>query len=295
MENKGKFMAIAITLAAGTFLGGLLAGYGLLGTSNGNPGIQNYTLRLSGSTTVFPIATHAATVFMDMYSNYDVQVAAGGSTVGITDVGTGTVDIGMSSREVKASELVTYPNLNVTAISKDGVAIVVNTALSGVVNITIENIKKIYNGTITNWATLGGPSHAINIYNRESGSGTRSTFEDLVMKYGTSTITYVGGIIEVSGSALMNSSIAGDQYGIGYIGVGFLGPSIKALNVAANPSSANVSCTVANIKALSYPLSRMLYMITNGSMSMQELAFINFMTGPIGQQIVAEEGFVPLV
>nr|MDO8117950.1 substrate-binding domain-containing protein [Candidatus Sigynarchaeota archaeon] len=68
-----------------------------------------------------------------------------------------------------------------TTIAKDGITIIVP-ASSGIIQLTIKQVKQIYNGSITNWATLGGVSHTINVYNRESGSGTRGTFEDLVMK-----------------------------------------------------------------------------------------------------------------
>ncbi len=293
-ENSSKkFAIIALVIAVGVFFAGLGTGYVVFSGTTRGPGDQIMTLKLSGSTTVFPIATTAADRFMDLFPNFDVQISAGGSTVGITDAGNGISDIGMSSREVKASELVTFPNLNITAIAKDGIAIIVPAA-SGITQLTIKEVKRIYNGSITDWSTLGGAPHAINVYSRESASGTRGTFEDLVMKSDSSSFSYAGGIIEVSGSPLMNSTVAGDQYGIGYIGIGFLNAAIKAFDIAKNSTSPYVTCNNVNVQSGAYPLSRELYMITNGAMSLAELTFISFMLGTVGQQIVADEGFVKL-
>ncbi len=293
-EKPSKKIAIVVlVIAAGFFFAGLGSGYlAFAGTTQG-PGNQVVTLKLSGSTTVFPIATTAGDGFMDLFPYYDIQISAGGSTVGVTDVGNGISDIGMCSREVKASELVTFPNLNITAIAKDGIAIIVHPTL-GVDQLTINEVKRVYNGSITDWSSLGGVAHAIHVYNRESASGTRGTFEDLVMKSDSSSFSYVGGIIEVSGSPLMNSTVASDPYGIGYVGIGFLNAAIKALDIAKNSTSPYITCNVANVQSGAYPLARELYMITNGAMSLAELTFISFILGPFGQKIVEDEGFVRL-
>ncbi|MEX2685015.1 MAG: phosphate ABC transporter substrate-binding protein [Candidatus Sigynarchaeota archaeon] len=293
-ENAGKKIAIiAVVVAVGMFFAGLGSGYLAFSGGNQGGGPQVTTLKISGSTTVFPIATTAADVFMDLYPIYDVQVSAGGSTQGITDVGNGISDIGMSSREVKTSERTAFPNLNVTAIAKDGIAIIVHPTLT-VSQMTIKELKMIYNGSITNWNYFGGPNHVIHVYGRESASGTRGTFEDLVMKSDSSTFSYVSGIVEVAGSPQMNTTISGDQYGIGYIGIGFLNSHIKAIDVAKNSTAPYVVCSAANVKSGAYPLARNLYMITNGPMPVAELTFISFVLGPVGQKIVEKEGFVAI-
>lgn len=292
MEEKGKIALVAIVIAAGAFLGGLLSGYGIFSNQS-----NQINLKISGSTTVYPIATDAAAVFMNLYPQYNVIISAGGSGVGIANVGNGTSNIGMSSRTLTSTDYTSYPKLNATAIARDGIAIIISTKNSSMVStvtqLTTTQVKKIYNGTYTDWNQVGGPTHAIDVYERESGSGTRSTFESMVMG---STFTYVTGIQQANGSPLMNSSVAGDAFGIGYIGIGFLqgNTAITALKIA-NATSPYVACTSTTVKAGTYPLSRLLFMITNGPATDSELAFLNFMVSPLGQAAVVREGFVTLV
>jgi len=111
------------------------------------------TLRISGSTTVFPIVEKAKDAFMSFYPDLLITVSSTGSGAGITAVGQGTVDIGMSSRDLKSSEsdlgLVKY------VIAKDGIAIIVNKENTYVDSLTIDQLKAIYEGEITNWEDLG--------------------------------------------------------------------------------------------------------------------------------------------
>jgi len=109
-------------------------------------------LSISGSTTVLPIAEKIATAFMDMYPDVTIIISGGGSGAGISSVSQGTVDIGMSSRELKESE----SNLGLTkyTIASDGIAIIVNPSNTYADNLTTEQLKKIYQGEITNWNDL---------------------------------------------------------------------------------------------------------------------------------------------
>ena len=110
------------------------------------------TLTVSGSTTVLPIASKAATAFMNIYSGLIVTVTGGGSGAGITAVGSGTVDIGMSSRDLQSSE----SNLGLVkhVIAKDGIVIIVNPANNYVNNLSLAQLKAIYTGEIINWKDL---------------------------------------------------------------------------------------------------------------------------------------------
>ena len=138
---------------------------------------QGTTLVIDGSTTVFPIAQAEAERYRDQHSDVDIQVTGTGSANGISAVGSGKVDIGMSSREIKSSEMAAYPDVVFvnTTIAIDGIAIIVHPSNS-VSNLTISQVKGIYNGTITSWGELGGGSGNIVLVGRDSASGTREYF-----------------------------------------------------------------------------------------------------------------------
>lgn len=109
------------------------------------------TVTIVGSTTVLPIASQAAEAFNELYSEVTVTVSGGGSSVGVQSVGENSADIGMASREIKSSEVTTYPNLVKHVVCSDGIAIIVNPDNDYVTNLTVEQVKAIYLGTYTNW------------------------------------------------------------------------------------------------------------------------------------------------
>ncbi|MDD4126383.1 MAG: substrate-binding domain-containing protein, partial [Methanomicrobium sp.] len=138
------------------------------------------TLTVTGSTTVLPIGQAVAESYMAKNANADIQVSGGGSSVGVQAVGEGTADIGMASRELKDSEKELYPNLVQHVIAKDGIALIVYKD-NPVSDLTLENIKKIYLGEITNWNEVGGEDMTIVVVGRDSSSGTREYFTEKIM------------------------------------------------------------------------------------------------------------------
>lgn len=109
------------------------------------------TITIVGSTTVLPIAEKAAEEFNSLYPDVTVTVSGGGSSVGVQSAGEGTADIGMASRELKSTEETTYPNLIKHIVCSDGIAIIVHPSNTYVDTLTVEEVKEIYLGTITNW------------------------------------------------------------------------------------------------------------------------------------------------
>ncbi|OPY40875.1 MAG: phosphate ABC transporter periplasmic substrate-binding protein PstS [Methanoregulaceae archaeon PtaU1.Bin222] len=248
-------------------------------------GIQK--IRVSGSTTVLPIAQKAAEAFMDAHASFDIQVTGGGSSVGITSVGEDTSDIGMSSRDVKSSELTKYPGLKVFTIASDGIAVIVNPR-NTVSALSLEEIKSIYKGEITNWNQVGGPDMTIVVVGRDSASGTREYFFEAVMN----KEDFAPGMLEKNSNGAVKQTIQQTPGAIGYVSIGYLDSEVKALDIRKDGTT--VSPTIENVMAKTYPVSRALYMMTNGEPSAAEKAFIDFILGPVGQQLVKEEGFVPL-
>jgi phosphate transport system substrate-binding protein len=258
-----------------------------------NP-VLSGSISISGSTTVQPISQEAANQFMKLYPKIQVSVAGGGSGAGIKAAGAGQVDIGESSRIITESELLLYPQLVVTGIAKDSIAVVVNPALTGVTDLTFEQVAKIFAGDITNWKDVGGVDHAINVYTREAGSGTLGTFNEYFMTPTTGpvsgqwkrTISATASVKPSNGE--MKTAAAGDPYGIAYISLGFVDTSVKALKIAG------IEATIDNVNSGKYPVQRVLWVFTKGQPSALEQAFIDYLLSSVGQKIVGEMGYIPI-
>jgi phosphate transport system substrate-binding protein len=244
------------------------------------------SLTISGSTTVLPVAQKAADEFMDKNSNVNVQVSAGGSSVGVEAVGTGTADIGMSSRDLKAEEKAKYPDLVEHVIAKDGIAIIVHPS-NTVSSLTPEQVKKIYEGTFTNWNELGGDDKKIVVVSRDSASGTREFFWEHVMKKGNFTKT----ALEKNSNGAIQQTISQTPGAIGYVGLGYL-ENVKAVKI--DKDGVLIEPTVRNVLDNKYPISRGLYMLTNGPATGTAKEYIDFILSAEGQKLVEQEGFVPL-
>jgi phosphate transport system substrate-binding protein len=248
---------------------------------------ERVTIKVTGSTTVLPVAQKAADTYMAAHRNADIQVTGGGSSVGVQAAGEKTADIGISSRDVKADELKKYPGFVITPIAKDGVAIIVNPGNS-VTDLSTAQIKGIYSGNYTNWKQVGGPDMPVVVVGRDSASGTREFFTSSVMSGGTYTPT----MLEKNSNGAVQQTISQTPGAIGYVGLGFLDPSVKALKI--NTSGTLSEPTVDNVLSGTYPLSRSLYMITNGEPTGLAKAYLAYILSPEGQSLLKDEGFVPL-
>jgi phosphate transport system substrate-binding protein len=287
-------LGLATVLVIAMLFAGCVQQPGSPQTTPTQPGSQASTqpakvtvLRISGSTTVLPIAQKAADAFMNAHAMTDIQIAGGGSSVGVQAIGEKTVDIGMSSRDISAAEKTKYPGLVETVIANDGIAIIVNPA-NPVSGLTMAQLKGIYNGTITNWKTVGGPDQTIVVVGRDSASGTRTFFSEAVMNKENFTATQ----LEKNSNGAIQQTITQTPGAIGYVGLGYVDQTVKAVPVIVNGTP--VQATVGTVIAKTYPISRPLLMITQGPPAGLARDYIDFILSPTGQKIVTEEGFVPL-
>jgi len=244
-------------------------------------------LFISGSSTVFPIADLAAEDFQNMYPDVNIQVEGPGSGTGVAKASDGTVDIGMASRNVKASELLNAPTLITYGVAKDSVSVVINpsNSLAATLDLTTEQVSQIFKGEITNWSELGGDDHKINVYSREEGSGTRATFMDFTdIEEGE----FVADASVQQGNSAMRAAVAGDPYGIAYISLGYVDSTVAPAKIDGAEG------TVENVLAGTYPFQRILWMFTNGTPSELSQAYLDYVMSPEGQQIVEEEGFIAI-
>lgn len=255
----------------------------LLQKNTTQPSSTTRSIKIKGSTTVLPIAQAAAEAWMDSHPDDKITVEGGGSGVGIASLIDGTCDIANSSRTLKDEEK--QAGLIEHQIALDAVCIIVNSQNS-VEELTLEQLKAIFKGEITNWSEVGGPNLEIAVYTRESTSGTYETFETKVMKPENITLQ----ALTKTSNGEMAQAISGNPNGIGYIGIGYLATAsgIKALKING------VEPTVTTVQNGSYPIFRYLYMITKGQPEGLSKDFIEFIRSTDGQKIVEEHGFVKL-
>jgi phosphate transport system substrate-binding protein len=249
-------------------------------TSSGLSG----SLTVAGSTTVLPLNQEWARILMEANPDLRISVSGGGSGHGIKSVGAGEIDIGAASRDVKSSELDTYPDMVPIPVAKDSIAIVVHPS-NPITDISMEDIAKIYSGQITNFKQLGGEDMKINVYTREEGSGTRGSFEELVLQ--PLNVNKIIGEASVKPSnGEMRASVANNEAGLAYISLGYVDNTVKALSIDG------VSATVANVKSGEYPIKRNLYLITLGEPEGLAKGFIEFALSDGGQEVVTDGGFI---
>jgi len=244
-------------------------------------------LFISGSSTVFPIADLAAEDFQDMYPSVNIQVEGPGSGTGVKKASDGTADIGMASRNVKATELLNAPTLITFGVAKDSVSVVINpsNSLAGTLDLTSEQVHEIFTGEITNWSELGGEDHKINVYSREEGSGTRATFMEFTeIEEGE----FAADASIQQGNSAMRAAVAGDPYGIAYISLGYVDSTVAPAKIDGAEG------TVENVLAGTYPFQRILWMFTKGAPTELEQAYLDYVMSPAGQRIVEDEGFIPI-
>jgi phosphate transport system substrate-binding protein len=254
---------------------------------------QKQTIKISGSTTVLPIVQKAADQYMEAHPDANIQVSGGGSGVGIQAIGAKTVDIGMSSREVTKDEMTKYPSFVVTTVAQDGIAVIANPA-NEIQYITLDQVKGIYLGTITKWtqitgANVPGTNNQIVIIGRDSASGTRAYFDETVLLKATPT----NKMLEKNSNGAVLQTVAQTPGSIGYVSIGFVSKDVKALPIWYNYNKI-ITPTLGNVKSKTYPVSRDLYVITNGQPTGLTGDFVKYILGPDGQKIVADEGYVTL-
>ncbi|MDD3173576.1 MAG: phosphate ABC transporter substrate-binding protein [Herbinix sp.] len=239
------------------------------------------TITMAGSTSMEKLANAAAESFMAKYPNATVTAEFTGSGAGIEAVTAGTVNIGNSSRNLKDEEKSAGVIENIVAI--DGIAVVADKA-NTVTNLTKDQLIQIYKGEVTNWKDLGGLDQPIVVIGRESGSGTRGAFEELLeiedaCKY-SNEINSTGGVM---------AKVASTPGSIGYVSLDVVDNTVIALSLD------DVQPTEENIKAGTYLLSRPFVMATKGEVSAQsELvqAFFTYMQSDEGKELVKSVGLI---
>ncbi len=243
---------------------------------------------IKGSTTVLPIAQKVSEVYMKQHPDVKISISGGGSGNGIKALIDGSTDIADSSRFIKPKEVKLavekgrYPVP--FAVAYDCIVPVVHPSNS-LVNLTMAQLKALYKGELKNWKELGGPDRPVVVISRDTSSGTYEVWHKKVMK---KERVFPGALLQASNGAVVQA-VAKNKNAVGYIGLGYVDSSVKALMV--NRITGSEETTLNG----TYPISRPLYMFTQGWPTGEIVNFINFVVHPDkGQKYVRKAGYVPL-
>jgi phosphate transport system substrate-binding protein len=243
---------------------------------------------IKGSTTVLPIAQKVAEAYMKANPDVRISLSGDGSGNGIKALIDGSTDIADSSRFIKDKEVKLaiekgrYPVP--FAVAYDCIVPVVHPSNS-LSNLSMDQLKAIYRGEIKNWKEIGGPDRKMVVISRDTSSGTYEVWESKVMN---KERVYPGALLQASNGAVVQA-VSKNKNAVGYIGLGYLDASVKALTVNGIKGSEETTLNGT------YPISRPLYMFTAGWPTGDTLNFINFVLNPQkGQKYVSDAGYVPL-
>lgn len=250
------------------------------------------SVTLKGSDTMVILAQRWAEEFMKIH-DATVTVTGGGSGTGISALINATTDVCMSSRMMKPTEKQRLRERHNSAgveipVAKDGLAIYVH-ASNPVGEITLEQLRLVYTGKLTNWKELGGPDAKIIPYSRENSSGTYVYFKDEVLR----GADFTPRAQTLPGTAAVVNAVAKDKLGMGYGGAAFA-KGIKLLKVKREAAAPALLPTAATVADGSYALTRPLYFYVRSKPSGEVAAFIEWALSPAGQAFTTQTGYFPL-
>lgn len=243
------------------------------------------SITVAGSTTCLPIAEQAAELFKEE-AGIGVLVSGLGSSAGIEAVSTGTAEIATSSRGLNAEE--SKLGLTTVPVAHDGIAVIVNTE-NPVHDLTIEQLRGIYSGQITNWSEVGGEDLTIQLVNRDEASGTREAFKSIVMD--GSAFDRRAAVL--SGTGQVRDVVSRSRGAIGYISMGFVESKYAQTSVRAM-SVNGVAPSEGTIATGEYPISRDLYFFTKGEPTGAAAEYIEYVLSDEMDEQIREAGFIPV-
>ena len=233
-----------------------------------------------GSTSVEKVILSLSEAFMQENPDVDVTYDPTGSGAGITGASDGTLDIGLSSRNLKDDET----GLTATVFALDGIAIVVNNE-NTVEDLALEQIKGLATGEITNWSEVGGPDLPVVLVGREAGSGTRDGFESIVGVEDACVYEQ-----ELTSTGAVIAAVAANPNAFGYASLSAVDETVKAVTVEG------VEASEATVQDGTYKIQRPFVFVTKegAELSAAAQAFIDFATSDAVNEIVANAGAVPV-
>jgi len=244
---------------------------------------------IDGSTTVGPIAKAFAEYYRSLHPDVNITVSESGSGNGAKGLINGVCDVADMSRFMKVKEFQAAVAAGITPVAHvvalDGLPIIVHPS-NPVKGLSLDQVRDIYAGTITNWKQVGGPDRKIVVVSRDTNSGTYETFVKLVMRK-----TKIGSGVEYVGSnGAVRQRVQSTPAAVGFAGLGFVDRTVKALEIDG------VMPAESTVVSGEYPIARPLFMFTNGypKLGTDLYRFVTLHLSEQGQEIVESIGFIPV-
>ena len=250
--------------------------------SNDSSAGGGQTITISGSTSVGPLAEKLAMKYEEN-ENVKIEVNQIGSSAGIANAINGVSQIGMSSRDLKQEEK--DSGVQEFIIAYDGIVVVVHPT-NKIKDLTMDQVKQIFTGKITNWKEVGGKDMEIVVVSREDGSGSRDAFQEIV---GYKSGELIRNAIVASGNGNIKTTVAMNRHAIGFISFEYVDASISTMNINS------VEAKAENVLNGTYSLSRPFLFVHKEDVPGAAQAFMEFILTSEAQKIVEEAGAIPLI
>ncbi len=277
----------------------------LLSGCGGNKSAVNETaavskrLQIKGSDTIVNLVQAWAEDFSKLNPRLSIGITGGGSGTGFAALLNNTCDIAMSSRSAEEKETAQAIEKGIKLkefkIGLDGLVVIVHPD-NPVSKLTLDEVRGIFMGSTINWKELGGYDLKIVILSRESNSGTHMFFKEHVLRRGKkkNTEEFSPRALLMPSSQTIVNEIEQNPHAVGYVGMGYINPKLKALSIAGNAKFKYIAPVIENVMNDSYPISRPLFLYTNGKPSAEVDAFVAYALSPEGQRTVRKTDFVPI-
>ena len=260
---------------------------------------KNNMIQIKGSDTMVNLGQSWAEKYMEKDVTDFVAVTGGGSGTGLSSLISGTCDIAMSSRNIKEKEIAIAKqkgiNPNEIKVALDGLAVVVNPN-NPISKLTLVQLADIFTGRVANWKEIGGKDEKIVVLSREVNSGTHVYFKEHVLRKNdpNSKEEFTPRALMLSSSQAIADEVAGNPAAVGYYGMGYISKKQKPVAIAKDEKSEYEAPTIENVINGKYPISRPLFIYTNGTPVGLVKKFVDFTLSKEGQDIVLATDFVPV-
>lgn len=256
-------------------------------------------MQIKGSDTIVNLIQAWAEKVVEKNPSRNIGVTGGGSGTGFAALINKTCDIAMSSRKIEERESVMSAENGVSPVEYmvglDGLAILINN-YNSVNKLTLEQLRDIFTAKITNWNEVGGADRKIVILSRESNSGTHMFFKEHVLRHNDkkSKNEFAPRALLMPSSQAIYDEVSRNPHALGYVGMGYINDNVKAVSVAPDEDSDYFYPNLQNVIIGKYPISRPLYLYTDGEPGGVVKEFIDYALSEEGQRIVVETDFVPI-
>jgi phosphate transport system substrate-binding protein len=264
-----------------------------------DPSKGTRSIQIIGSDTMVNLVQAWAEAFGPAHPEINLSIRGGGSGTGLAALINKSCDLAMSSRPIGEKELAEARTNDVQPrqwrVALDGLIVIVHPS-NPVARLTLDQVRDIFLAKTRDWKELGGNGGKIVILSRESNSGTYLFFKEHVLRRGSSKNKdefSPEALLMPSSQAIVNE-VSQNPHTIGYVGLGYLSPRLKALAIAKNGAAAFVVPSIKHVTDDSYPISRPLFFYTNGTPRDAINQFLDFTVSPAGQAIVVKTDFVPV-